>query len=113
MLNDRKNLRIRKTQQYNNIYQNGRKLTSQCLIFFVLKNNLTINRYGIVASKKVGNAVVRNKAKRRTKAIIAEIDPRLKQGYDIVLVCRPLIGKVSYDQLKKDFSAAVRKIGIC
>lgn len=103
-------MQIKKSQQYNNVYQNGRRISSRCLIIFVLQNSLSFNRYGIVASKKIGNAVVRNKAKRRLKAIIGETNSNLKQGYDIVLVCRPLISKVTYDQLKKDFFFAIRKI---
>ena len=106
-------LRIKKTQQYNNVYQKGKKISSKCLIIFVLKNSLTVNRYGIVASKKVGNAVVRNKVKRRLKAIIREVNPKIGQGYDIVLVCRPLISRVTYRQLQNDFLVAVRKMEIC
>ncbi len=108
-----KELKIRKSQQYNNVYQNGRKLISKCLIIFLLDNNLKTNRYGIVTSKKIGNAVIRNKAKRRLRELIYEKHGELKQGYDIVLVCRPLISKVAYSQLKNDFSILLRKSGIC
>jgi ribonuclease P protein component len=108
-----KEFKIRKSQQYNNVYQNGRKFTSKYLIIFLLENNLKTNRYGIVTSKRIGNAVIRNKAKRRLRALIAEKQAELKQGYDIVLVCRPLISRVSYRLLKNDFSILLRKSRIC
>lgn len=108
-----KETKIRKSQQYNNVYENGKKLISKCLVIFILENNLNINRYGIVTSKRVGNAVLRNKARRRLRAIIYENNHGMKQGYDIVLVCRPLINKVAYSQLNKDFTTLMRKTGLC
>lgn len=108
-----KEFRIRESQQYNNIYQNGRKFLGKCLIVFIVENELGINRFGIVTSKKIGNAVTRNKAKRRLRSLINENRLKLKQGYDIVLVSRPLISKVKYNQIEKDFSIVMRKTGLC
>lgn len=107
-----KEFRIRESQQYNNIYQNGKKYLSKCLIVFVLKNDLGINRFGIVTSKKVGNAIKRNKAKRRLTALVEENRLNLQQGYDFILVSRPLISKTDYSQLEKDFVSVMRKTGV-
>lgn len=47
-------------------------------------------RVGFTASKKIGNAVLRNRAKRRLRALVREILPPLaKPGWDYVLVARP------------------------
>lgn len=47
-------------------------------------------RVGFTASKKIGNAVLRNRAKRRLRALVREILPPLAQpGWDYVLVARP------------------------
>lgn len=107
-----KEFRIRESKHYNNIYQNGKKYLGKCLIVFVLKNDVGINRFGIVTSKKIGNAIVRNKAKRRVMALVNEYRLKLAQGYDFVLVSRPLINKVEYSQIEKDFISVMRKIGV-
>ncbi len=47
-------------------------------------------RLGFTASKKIGNAVLRNRAKRRLRALAREVLPALAQpGWDYVLVARP------------------------
>lgn len=107
-----KEFRIRESKQYNNIYQNGKKFLGKCLIVFIMENDLGINRFGIVTSKKIGNAITRNKAKRRLRALVKENRLKLKQGYDLVLVCRPLISKVKYSQIEKDLFIVMRKTGL-
>ncbi|NLB51442.1 MAG: ribonuclease P protein component [Syntrophomonadaceae bacterium] len=108
-----KEFRIRESKHYNNIYQNGKKYLGRYLVVFILKNDLGINRFGIVTSKKIGNAIVRNKAKRRLRAVVDNNRFNLEQGYDFVLVSRPLISKVNYIQIEKDFISVMRKTGIC
>lgn len=57
--------------------------------FFVLKassNELPINRYGLVVSKRIGNAVVRNRVKRLLREVIRTLPD--SKGYDVVLIAR-------------------------
>ena len=68
-------------------------------------------RVGFTASRKVGNAVVRNRAKRRLRAIAAEILPRRgRPGTDYVLVARAMSHERPYAQLLADLEAALRQL---
>ena len=62
-------------------------------------NELARNRYGIVASKHIGIAVVRNRIKRRLRAALANTHPRLRQGYDIVVVARRGVSAQPFSEL--------------
>ncbi|NLU47251.1 MAG: ribonuclease P protein component, partial [Syntrophomonadaceae bacterium] len=65
--------------------------------------------YGIVTSHKVGKAVVRNRIKRRLRALVRKMDPAIKPGHDMVLVVRHHAGAADYQQLEKDLSMVIRK----
>ena len=68
-------------------------------------------RVGFTASRKVGNAVVRNRAKRRLRAAAAEILPRDgRPGTDYVLIARAGTGERRYAELLGDLAAALRQV---
>ena len=67
--------------------------------------------YGLIASKKVGQAVARNKAKRRLReALRHNTEIRLRPGYSYVFVARVGLGQYSFEVLKTDISWALRSL---
>jgi len=70
-------------------------------------------RVGFTVSKKVGNAVKRNRAKRRLKALAAEILPtHAKVGYDLVIIGRRTTIDRPYAKLTGDLLKALDKMGV-
>ncbi len=68
-------------------------------------------RVGFTASRKVGNAVLRNRAKRRLKALAQEILPLHAQpGHDYVLVARQATPARGYAELRRDLENALRRL---
>jgi ribonuclease P protein component len=68
-------------------------------------------RVGFTASRKVGNAVVRNRAKRRLRAAAAEVLARDgRPGTDYVLIARAGTGERGYAELVGDLAAALRQV---
>ncbi len=107
MLN--KKYRISNREDYKYIYKNGKRIQSRYMIVFIVDNHLEYNRFGIVTSKKVGNAVLRNQARRRLRAIIQKHLPELGQGHDLVIVARFNIKEAIFAALEKDFLFAAKK----
>ena len=65
-------------------------------------------RVGFTASRKVGNAVARNRAKRRLRAAASQLLPLLaREGHDYVLVARASTGTRAFDALLADVTAAL------
>ena len=68
--------------------------------------------FGVTATKKVGNAVARNRAKRRLRAIAREILPTHgRPGWNYVLVARPeTTGTCAYDTLRQNLLATLERV---
>jgi len=69
------------------------------------------HRTGVTASKKVGNAVARNRAKRRMRALFSKLDcDHAPYGTDYVLVARHSLVQAAWTDLLADFSIAAKRI---
>lgn len=68
------------------------------------------SRFGIIASKKVGNAVERNRAKRRVREILREFLPEVKDGKAFIFICFDNIHTASYEALKDSIKLALEKL---
>jgi len=102
--------RITKPRQYAEVYERGRSYPSEFIVLRTLPNNLDYSRYGLSISKKVGNAVTRNKLKRRLREINRV--ESFKPGWDIVFILRPAAAEVSFSSLKKSVETLLIKADI-
>ena len=85
--------------------------TSSLFLQKVKRDDKKIPRYGITASKKIGIAVERNRAKRRIRHAIKEVLPKYgKNGYDYVVVATIKTNKVSWKTVLNDLEKAFREI---
>ena len=78
---------LTKRPQFEQVMDQGQKhrVENLCTVFF-LPNSLDRKRLGIIASKKIGNAVVRNLAKRKIREVFRHIKCRIEPAMDIVIV---------------------------
>ena len=73
---------------FRRAYTRGKAYTNPALVTYVRKNRAGICRVGITASKKIGNAVQRNRARRVIRAAYLAVPETLSGHYDIVFVAR-------------------------
>ncbi|MCJ8323677.1 MAG: ribonuclease P protein component [Rhizobiales bacterium] len=96
----------------------GLKYVSRGFVLQALERNSAADtiidksiRIGFTASKKVGNAVCRNRAKRRLRELARNIaSPVAKTGYDYVFIARKNILAMEFNQLVSDVQQAMHKI---
>ena len=101
---------VKKNTEFNNIMKIGKKYSCDIFYIYVVHNSYNFNRYGISVSKKVGNAVTRNKYKRRIKDIIDDIDINF-EGKNIVIISRPKLRFCDFDYIKNSIINLFSMIG--
>jgi len=68
-------------------------------------------RYGVTATKRIGNAVIRNRAKRRLREVARQLLPSLgRSGHDYVLIARDKTPVRDWDQLLQDGRRALQSV---
>lgn len=96
--------RLRERREFLRCYRAGRRRTRPLLMLYSLPNQLDHARLGITASRKVGPAVVRNRAKRRIRDIFRRYADRpALAGWDIVVHLQPTSGGAEFGELQTQF----------
>ena len=79
---------IKDQKLFNNIIKKGKFKKDTYFVIYYIKKEEVQNNYGIAISKKVGNAVTRNKLKRQTRAIIDNHRNLFKNGHNYIIMIR-------------------------
>jgi ribonuclease P protein component len=99
--------RIKAHAQFQEIYRKGVRVHGRFSTVFVLANQLPIGRLGIAATKKLGGAVERNRAKR----LIREVFRRNKvaPGFDVVVIPKRELLETSLATLETDYRTTLER----
>ena len=102
--------RVKKRRDFTRVYQKGKSAAAKDLVLCWRKTGFPVHRVGFTVSKKVGNAVVRNKVRRRLKEI-ARLRPELfSPGRDYIIIARPSAARISYREMEKELERLAGKI---
>ena len=95
--------KIRKNNEFLNVYRHGKSYANKYLVMYVLDNKLDENRFGITVSKKVGNSVVRHRITRLIRECIRLQESNILTEYDIVIVARKAAKDKKYQDIESAF----------
>lgn len=108
-----KKISIVKTEkEFENIIKNGSCSKNRYYIIHSLSNQLEYDRFGISVSKKLGNAVFRNKYKRKLRSMIDNYKKVYVNHKDYIIILRKEAIDKSYAILEQEFFALMNKKGI-
>ena len=107
-----RHLRLKRPQDFQRIRDRGRHLHGGLVSLNILGNDLPHNRFGFVISRKVGNAVVRNRVKRRLRAAVHSGLNKLAGGFDIVVIGHAAAATASYHELDARLMDLFQKAGL-
>ena len=107
---------LKRRQDFVRIARDGRKAVTPSLIVQaaaspIVEVDCAASRIGFTVTKKVGNAVVRNRAKRRLRAAAREVISQYgREKMDYVVIGRNFCVQCPYDTLLKDLAHALNKV---
>jgi ribonuclease P protein component len=106
-------MRIKQGRDFSRVRQEGQRLVLGCMIanWRKLPAEAT-HRLGLVTSGKIGNAVVRNRARRLLREAFRRHQHDLSYPVDLVLVARNSIVGKGFAEVEKDFLTILRKAGL-
>lgn len=105
----KKENRLTKNRYFQYIYKKGEKVSSQNITLVYTPTKLKPIKIGITVSNKVGDAVTRNKIKRRIRAIVADNIEKINKKYNYIIVVRPSVAELDFYGIKKELSYLFKK----
>ena len=103
---------LRKKSDFTSIYNRGKSVGDRYIVLFYRENNLPYNRTGFLASKKVGNSVKRNRARRLMRESYRHIEDKLPSGYDFIIIARNTINDKKCSEVERSLVSAFRRTGV-
>lgn len=106
---------LNRNTDFRRLYRRGSSYANPALVIYFLKNRAGICRIGITSSKRIGNAVQRNKSRRLIRAAFREVYSEYEeylQGYDFIFVARVRTRYKKSTELAEIMLRQLKKAGI-
>lgn len=105
-------LRLRNARDVQRVYAEGKSWVHPLLILIARPNGLNVSRVGVTASRKIGSAVARNRAKRLLREATRHLYPRFGSGWDVMVIARPDVLKVKEPQVQEALALLLEQAGL-
>ena len=103
---------LKQNHEFRRLYKKGKSAVSPYFVLYCRKTGRPVSRLGITASVRLGNAVQRNRARRRIRELYRTHEEELRPGYDVVIVARTRVIYSHYAELERSFRQLVKKLGL-
>lgn len=100
-------MKLRRRAEFLRVYDRGTRYRGRLMTCVALPNEVGAPRLGIAASQKIGNAVIRNRAKRLVRELFRSRKPL--KDIDIVVIPRREIVDAPWRNIEADYRAALER----
>lgn len=108
----KKHGRITKNSEYQEVFKQGVSTAARGFVLYQMANGHPLNRTGYITSKKIGNAVIRNRVRRLLREAYRIYAGDLKTGYDLVFIARPPAATYDYKQAAAEMKRLLQRSGL-
>lgn len=105
--------RLTKREYFDKVYRHGKSAANhQFVLYYMPRQDQESFRLGVSVSKKLGNAVVRNRIRRVMKEIVRLNEARFPAGYDLIVIARKPVVDMSYQELEKSMLHVLKRASL-
>ncbi|NLJ86545.1 MAG: ribonuclease P protein component [Firmicutes bacterium] len=97
---------------FRRVYENGKTVKNRLVVLHYRENDREVTRIGFSVSKKLGNAVRRNRVKRRLREAVRTKASEIRSGYDLVVSARLQCREAAYQDIVSAVMDAVSRAGL-
>ena len=103
---------LKQNHEFRRLYGKGKSAVSPYFVIYCRKTGRPVSRLGITTGVKLGNAVKRNRARRRIRELYRTHEGKLLPGYDVVVVARTRVIYGRFAELERSFDQLMKKLGL-
>lgn len=105
-------LTLKASSDFQRVRRDGRSWTHPLIVLTACRNQLTVTRVGVAAGKSVGNAVRRNRAKRRLRAALRQHEGTVAGGWDVTLIARAALPDAPWHEVQAALALLLKRARI-
>jgi len=102
--------RLKKRREFDAAFERGWRFRGRLVILVAARNDLPYPRLGVIASRRVGGAVRRNRAKRLLREAFRLNKARLRAPVDVVMIASPRLAEVRFADVEAEVRSLFQKV---
>ena len=104
--------RLKRSRDFARVRADGKSWAHRLVVLAAVPNGGGVSRFGFIASKRVGNAVKRNRAKRLLREAVRQNFSFIPAGWDCVLIARAPLPEATFAQVKAAVTQLLERAGL-
>lgn len=105
--------RLRKKEDFQSVFKSGKSVANrQFVVYTLAKSDQSPTRFGLSISKKIGNAVTRNRIKRLVKEVIRLQMDQIQSHHDVVIIARKPAAEMTFHEIDKSIRHVFKIAGL-